>query len=53
MTIRECVVNGQPGLMAQDNGEIVVVMAFEIVGERVKNIWAMRNPQKLRAWVAQ
>jgi RNA polymerase sigma-70 factor (ECF subfamily) len=52
MTIRECVVNGQPGLMAQGGDEIIVVMAFEIVDDRVKNIWAVRNPQKLRAWMA-
>jgi RNA polymerase sigma-70 factor (ECF subfamily) len=53
MTIRECVVNGQPGLMAEGDGEIIVVMAFEIVDDRVKNIWAVRNPQKLRAWMAR
>ena len=53
MTVRECMVNGQPGLMAQEGGEVVVVMAFEIAGDLVKNIWAMRNPQKLRAWMAQ
>jgi RNA polymerase sigma-70 factor, ECF subfamily len=52
MTIQECIVNGQPGLMAKDGGEVIVVMAFEVVDDRVKNIWAMRNPQKLRAWMA-
>lgn len=53
MEIQECVVNGQPGLMARDGGKVIVVMAFEIVGDRVKNIWAMRNPEKLRAWMAR
>jgi RNA polymerase sigma-70 factor (ECF subfamily) len=38
--------------MAQGGDEIIVVMAFEIVDDRVKNIWAVRNPQKLRAWMA-
>jgi hypothetical protein len=23
---------------------------FEIAGDRIKHIWAVRNPQKLRPW---
>ncbi|HJP73397.1 MAG TPA: RNA polymerase sigma factor SigJ [Pseudonocardiaceae bacterium] len=51
-TILERMVNGQPGLIAQENGVTVSVFAFEVVGERIKHIWAVRNPDKLRPWLA-
>jgi RNA polymerase sigma-70 factor (ECF subfamily) len=49
-TILERTVNGQPGLVAQRDGITVVVMAFDIAGDRIKHIWAVRNPEKLRPW---
>ncbi|MEU7896668.1 RNA polymerase sigma factor SigJ [Nonomuraea sp. NPDC049152] len=50
MTILERTVNGQPGLVAQQNGVIVTVMAFDVVSDRITRIWAVRNPDKLRPW---
>ena len=51
LTILERTVNGQPGLIAQqDGGPIVTVFAFELDGDRIKHIWAVRNPDKLRPW---
>lgn len=50
LTIMERTVNGQPGLVAQQDGVTVVVMAFDVAGERIKHIWAVRNPEKLRPW---
>jgi RNA polymerase sigma-70 factor (ECF subfamily) len=50
LTILERTVNGQPGLVAQLDGVTVTVYAFDIVDNRIKRIWAMRNPEKLRAW---
>jgi RNA polymerase sigma factor (sigma-70 family) len=50
LTILERTVNGQPGLVAQQDGVTVVVIAFDIAGERIKHIWAVRNPEKLRPW---
>jgi len=50
MTILERTVNGQPGLVAQQDGVTVTVFAFEIAGDRIKHIWAIRNPEKLRPW---
>jgi RNA polymerase sigma-70 factor (ECF subfamily) len=50
VTILERTVNGQPGLMVQQGGVTVAVYAFEIAGGRVKHIWAIRNPDKLRPW---
>jgi hypothetical protein len=50
MQLLQRTVNGQPGLVAQENGVTVTVFAFEVAGERIKNIWAVRNPEKLRPW---
>jgi hypothetical protein len=50
MTILERTVNGRPGLVAQDDGITVTVFAFDIAGDRIKHIWAVRNPEKLRPW---
>jgi RNA polymerase sigma-70 factor (ECF subfamily) len=52
MTFLERTVNGQPGLVAQQDGVTVTVFAFAIAGERIKHIWAVRNPEKLRPWTA-
>jgi RNA polymerase sigma factor (sigma-70 family) len=53
MTFLERTVNGQPGLVAQQDGVIVTVFAFDIFGDRIKRIWAIRNPEKLRPWTAR
>ncbi|MGH3204437.1 MAG: RNA polymerase sigma factor SigJ [Streptosporangiaceae bacterium] len=49
VTILERMVNGQPGLVAQLDG-VVTVFAFGITDDRIKHIWAVRNPDKLRPW---
>jgi RNA polymerase sigma factor (sigma-70 family) len=46
-------VNGQPGLVAQQDGVTVTVFAFEVTDSRIKHIWAMRNPEKLRPWMTK
>ncbi|MEU7986068.1 RNA polymerase sigma factor SigJ [Streptosporangium canum] len=46
----ERTVNGRPGLVAQEDGVTVSVYAFEVAGDRIKHIWAVRNPDKLRSW---
>ncbi|MFI6696506.1 sigma factor-like helix-turn-helix DNA-binding protein [Streptomyces sp. NPDC050433] len=50
LTIRERTVNGRPGLVSQFDGVTVTVFAFHVVGDRIKHIWAVRNPEKLRTW---
>ena len=50
LMILERTVNGQPGLVAQQDGVTVMVMAFDVAGERIKHIGAVRNPEKLRPW---
>ncbi|MFI7642167.1 RNA polymerase sigma factor SigJ [Nonomuraea sp. NPDC049400] len=52
MTILERTVNGQPGLVAQQDGVTVTVVAFDVAGDRITRIWAVRNPDKLRPWTA-
>jgi RNA polymerase sigma factor (sigma-70 family) len=52
VTFLERTVNGQPGLVAQQDGVTVTVFAFDIVDDRIKHIWAVRNPEKLRPWTA-
>ncbi|WP_454195309.1 RNA polymerase sigma factor SigJ [Nocardia sp. Marseille-Q1738] len=46
----ERTVNGQPGLVIQMNRTTTSVVAFDISGDRIKRIWAVRNPDKLRLW---
>ncbi len=52
MTFQEHTVNGQPGLTAQQDGATVTVFAFQIAEDRIKRIWVIRNPEKLRAWTS-
>lgn len=49
-TFLERTVNGLPGLVAHQDGDIATVFAFEITGDRITHIWAVRNPEKLRPW---
>jgi RNA polymerase sigma-70 factor (ECF subfamily) len=52
-TIMERTVNGQPGLVVQQDGVTVSVMAFDVVGDQIKHIWAILNPDKLRSWTTR
>ncbi len=52
MTMHETLVNGQPGLIGQEDGVTVTVYAFAIADGRVTRIWAVRNPEKLQPWTA-
>jgi RNA polymerase sigma factor (sigma-70 family) len=46
----ERTVNGQPGLVADQDGVTVAVYAFKITGDQITRIWAVLNPGKLRPW---
>jgi RNA polymerase sigma factor (sigma-70 family) len=50
VTFLERTVNAQPGLVAQHDGVTVTVYAFDVTGDQIKHIWAVRNPDKLRHW---
>ncbi|MEU8225301.1 RNA polymerase sigma factor SigJ [Kribbella sp. NPDC048915] len=49
-TIFERTVNGQPGLVIQYEGVTETVIAFDVNADRITNIWAIRNPEKLHPW---
>jgi RNA polymerase sigma-70 factor (ECF subfamily) len=51
VTFLERTVNGQPGLIAQQDGVTVTVFAFQVTGDQISHIWVIRNPEKLRPWV--
>ena len=50
LTFLERTVNGQPGLVIQEDGVTATVMAFEVAGDVITHMWAVRNPEKLRPW---
>ena len=50
LVLLERTVNGQPGLVGQQDGVTVLVVAVEVAHQRIKHIWAVRNPEKLRSW---
>jgi RNA polymerase sigma-70 factor (ECF subfamily) len=50
MVFLERTVNGQPGLVAKQDGATVTVFAFDVAGDRIRHIWVVRNPEKLRRW---
>jgi len=50
LTLLERTVNGQPGLVGQQDGVTVTVFAFDVADDRITRIWAVRNPEKLRPW---
>ena len=49
-TFLERTVNGQPGLVLRQDGVVVTVLAFDVAGDRIRRIWVVRNPEKLRPW---
>jgi RNA polymerase sigma-70 factor (ECF subfamily) len=52
LSLLERTVNGQPGLVAQRDGVTMAVLAFDMAGDRIKCVWAVLNPEKLRPWAA-
>ncbi len=52
MRFLERTVNGQPGLVTEQDGCIVTVFAFDVAGDLIRHIWVVRNPEKLRPWTA-
>ena len=51
-TLLETTVNGRARPDGHGDGVTVMVMAFDIAGDRITRIWAVRNPEKLRPWTA-
>ncbi|MEV4133082.1 RNA polymerase sigma factor SigJ [Dactylosporangium sp. NPDC049742] len=51
--LAERTVNGEPGLVAEVDGAVVAVLAFDVAGDRIRRIWAVLNPEKLRHWTTR
>jgi len=49
--LEERSVNGQPGLVVSVGETIETVLSFDVADGHIRQIWAMRNPEKLRAWL--
>jgi len=43
--ILERAVNGQPGFVIRLDAVTMIVMAFEVAGDRITRIWGVRNPE--------
>ena len=46
----ERTVNGQPGLVAVEDGTTIAVYSFDIANDQIQRMWIVRNPEKLRLW---
>jgi RNA polymerase sigma-70 factor (ECF subfamily) len=47
--VRAAEINGQPGFISYVSGMPVAALAFDIRGDRIRTIYAIGNPDKLRA----
>src|ERR1700759_511647 len=52
LTMLERTVNGQPVRIVQYEGVAVAVFAFAVASVHITRVWAVRNPVKLRPWLA-
>lgn len=43
-------VNGRPGLLVRSGPTTVAVVTFDVADDRIRRVWAVRNPEKLRVW---
>lgn len=50
VTVRTEMVNGRLGLVAHVGGTVVAVITISLDRDRIREIWVVRNPEKLRAW---
>ena len=50
VVLRTELVNGLLGLVATERGRTVAVVSLGVTGDRIEGIWAVSNPEKLRAW---
>jgi hypothetical protein len=48
--LAEAAVNGQPGLVAELDGAVATVFAFDVAADKITRVWIIRNPNKLSRW---
>ncbi|MFJ2398636.1 sigma factor [Streptomyces sp. NPDC087843] len=49
-TLRTHPVNGSTGLVARYDDQVAAVVALDVAGSRVVEVWVILNPDKLRSW---
>lgn len=47
--VREAILNGQPGLVFEDQGEITSAVVIDVLGGRISGVRVVANPEKLAA----
>lgn len=47
-TFRYAQINGSPGVLLMSGGQIYSAVSFDLDGDRMRNIYIVRNPDKLR-----
>jgi RNA polymerase sigma-70 factor (ECF subfamily) len=47
LTRRHAEINGQPGVITYQNGKVFGVLSLDVAGGRIRNIYIVRNPDKL------
>ena len=50
ITVGECDVNGEPGLVIGRGDQVVGIVALGTDSGRIRDVWIMMNPDKLEAW---
>jgi hypothetical protein len=50
LVVLERMVNGEPGLVLQQGGGTMTVIAFDVEDGRITARWAVRNPAEVRSW---
>ncbi len=53
MTTTAAIINGQPGLIVREAGQITTAFIYHIEFGRIRSIYAVRNPDKVRTLSAQ
>jgi RNA polymerase sigma-70 factor (ECF subfamily) len=53
LALLERTVNGRPGLVLRQGELTVAVFAFDVADDRIRHIWGVRNPEKLRPWAGE
>lgn len=48
MGARPCRINGQPGIEISQGGDVVGIFTMQFVGGKIQQLFAVRNPEKLR-----
>lgn len=49
VTIRPAEINGGPGVIIYVEGQLYTTLSFDFLGDRIKTVYAVVNPDKLRA----